>query len=105
MGYEVRKNFRGVLCRVIDNTGHEEQDLIVFNPLTNKSDLMDVECALDNICVTMNFSLVIVEVDTADGSGNCFEAVAKYADHPDKFTARSAAVCAVAEQIYDKGQV
>jgi hypothetical protein len=73
-----------------------------FNPLTNKADLMDVECALDNICVTMNFSLVIVEVDTADGSGNCFEAVAKYADHPDKFTARANAVCAVAEQIYDR---
>lgn len=71
-----------------------------FDPLTNKGDLMDVECALE----------IDVEWQHTDGylSAKWWDFKDVFAsgrvylkDHPDKFTARATAVLNVAEQIYD----
>jgi hypothetical protein len=82
---------------------------IPFNPLTNKSDLMDVECALEvNVLWSPSnkgrLDYLVANVSTHqinESTGFIY-----INDHNnDKFTARAHAVCAVAEQIYDKGTV
>jgi hypothetical protein len=68
-----------------------------FNPITNKSDLMDVELSITGLMIIEGGSYILVK---ASGFNPEFE---EYKNHNnDKFTARAAAVCAVAEQIYDR---
>lgn len=85
-----------IVCKGAEGT-------VGFNPLTDQSDLMDVECALgidvlhDEEYITAEYwQHGLLEFDDK-------KRIANYAHN--KFTARSAAVCAVAEQIYDKGKV
>lgn len=68
-----------------------------YNPLTNKVDLMDVECALE---LAIDWYSHDIQVWKSEFIFDTQE----YEKHTDKFTARAHAVCAVAEMIYDKGQ-
>ncbi len=72
-----------------------------FNPRTNKADLVDLECGLSNICVTMNYSMCIATVDKEDDSGWEWAETACYEDYPTKFAARAEAVMSVVSQLYD----
>lgn len=77
-----------IVCKGAEGT-------VGFNPSTDKSDLMDVECVL-GIDVEWHEDYVQTWVTEFIWSEQ------KYIEHPDKFTARAHAVCAVAEQIYDR---
>lgn len=70
-----------------------------FNPYTNKADLVDVECALPGLEITIGTHHVDVQYfyDDSDIIGTA----ESYDDHPNEFTARAHAVMAVVEQIYD----
>ena len=68
----------------------------IFNPLTNKSDLMDLMCAV-GIGVDW-FEEVIIAGVLESGCA----AEVEYSDHPDKQTALAHAVVDVACQIYDR---
>lgn len=70
-----------------------------FNPYTNKADLMDVECALGIDVFWVNSEDIIIASYSEYSTVDSAELVA---DHQDKFTARSHAVMAVVEQIYDR---
>lgn len=76
-----------------------EYESDTFNPLTNKSDLMDVENAF--YTTLMNILPSRIEFWGAIG-GEHSEITVYIDDYPDKFTARAHAVCAVAEKIYDR---
>ena len=79
-----------------------EVDLELFNPYTNKSDLMDVECEL-GIDVEWDNAASGPNVKCAKRIGSKFAYSKVWLDnHPDKFTARAHAVMAVVEQIYDR---
>lgn len=71
-----------------------------FNPLTNKSDLMDLECAL-GMDVYWSYSDSVFAHNFSAEHGE-IEILADLKDYPDKFTARAHAVVAVAVQIYDR---
>lgn len=67
-----------------------------FNPYGNKADLMGLECELG-----IDLMWFDEEVFASLGDREELTFSAKFADHPDKFTARAHAVMAVVEQIYD----
>lgn len=70
--------------------------LRLFNPLTNKSDLVDLMCAVE---IGFDwFEEVIIAGVLESGCA----AEVKIADHPDKQTALAHAVVDVACQIYDR---
>lgn len=73
----------------------------LFDPLHNKSDLMDVENNL-HIDVRQNDENIVAELwEHGLMSFDDMKRIANYSHC--RFTARSHAVCAVAEMIYDKG--
>jgi hypothetical protein len=76
--------------------GKTVQTCGIFNPYTNKADLMDVECEL-GIDIEW-FDTVVMAYKYGTGI-NVREILA---EHHDRFTARAHAVMAVVEQIYDK---
>jgi len=96
MGYKVFDNTcdEGIF---VGETG--EGDLELFNPLTNKADLMDLECAFASL--HMNILPSRIEFWGVIGHEHA-ETVVYIDDHPNKFTARAHAVMAVVEQIYDR---
>lgn len=70
-----------------------------FDPLTNKSDLMELECEI-GIDVQWSVHRVYAGFEPNDEMTPISET--SYISHfSDKFTARAHAVCALAEQIYD----
>lgn len=68
-----------------------------FNPLTNKPDLMDLECAIG-----IDITWLMTGASASNYDDGAFQVDSYFADHPDKFTARAHAVMAVVEQIYDR---
>lgn len=91
-GHAVGKVYRSGL------SGYD-QEPVEFNPLTNKSDLMDLECAIgidvgwhdDSVIAKFYWSGIVKH-----------KAWANFKDHPDKQTALAHAVVDVACQIYDR---
>lgn len=86
------------------NYYHLDADSVgTFDPLTNKSDLMDLECALgiDIDWIDFNVAEGFVHANVFVGD-EMLKHLELFADHPDKFTSRAHAVIAVAVQIYDR---
>lgn len=77
-----------------------------YNPLANKVDLMDVECALAElyeIKITLAKNIVVVRAFDYESPDEICYAIETVTYSIEK--SLGTAVCAVAEQIYDKGQV
>lgn len=89
-GHAVGKVYRSGL------SGYD-QEPVEFNPLTNKSDLMGLECTLG-----IDVTWLVEGVRASNYDDGVFQVDIYFADHPDKFTARAHAVIAVAVQIYDR---
>ena len=78
-----------------------------WNPYANKTDLIDLENSLSEyyyfgLIIAKNGVGVFIRDSPDVGKEPAYSCFAKFADHPDKSTARAHAVMAVVEQIYDR---